>query len=63
MDTPPLGPVPYLPPTHVCADHEGDRYSGIPCPNCRPLTPAELDAHRAAFLAEHPDAIAEEEPF
>lgn len=31
---PPLGPPPVLPPSYVCADHQGDRFSGPPCPNC-----------------------------
>lgn len=34
---PPLGRVPVLPPTHICRDHDGDRFSGKPCPNCVPI--------------------------
>lgn len=48
---PPLGEVPYLPPKAYCEDHQGDRMSGLPCPNCRPLTEVEKVAHRQAWEA------------
>jgi hypothetical protein len=43
---PPLGQVAVLPPTHVCSDHDGDRFSGDPCPKC---VPAPLDRILRAY--------------
>lgn len=51
VPVPPLGPVPYLPPHSYCDDHQGDRISGPPCPNCRPLTETEKAAHKDGWEA------------